>query len=294
MGKQGVKRVILAREVTLEEIIEIKKQVPKVELEYFVHGAMCMSYSGRCILSKWMASRSANLGDCAQPCRWRYKIRNQESRMVKGEEKKMEVVDDKGRFEIELQEDRNGTYFFNSKDLCLVEHLKDLMGAGVDSLKIEGRAKSVYYVALVVRAYRKVLTAIADESLSRDELNKVITNQKSELLKLSSRGYTKGFLFGNESEHLFDKAAVEAEWSFIGISDEEVCSAVRTVFVHNKIQTGDEVEIIVPERNKNVKILAISDEDCSKLKSAHGGQGKKFQIKFSKEIDGTFLLRKKI
>jgi len=154
--EQGVKRVVLAREVTLEEIREIKKNVPKMELEYFVHGAMCMSYSGRCILSKWMNNRSANLGDCTQPCRWRYHT----TCNIKHETKNISVKDERNRFEIDLEEDQHGTYFFNSYDLNLIEHLKDLAEAGVESFKIEGRAKSVYYISIVCRAYQRVISSL--------------------------------------------------------------------------------------------------------------------------------------
>ena len=129
--EQGISRVILAREVTLDEIKEIKKSVPQMELEYFVHGAMCMSYSGRCILSKWMTNRSANLGDCAQPCRWRYRQVQSAKRKVQSDEEekkgmKMKVVDDQERFNVDLEEDQHGTYFFNSHDMNLIEHVEKL------------------------------------------------------------------------------------------------------------------------------------------------------------------------
>jgi len=135
----GIKRVVLAREVTLADINEIHKKVPRLELEYFVHGAMCMSYSGRCILSKWMSGKSANLGDCSQPCRWAYKKNNLKD---KKEDLLMTIEDIQGEHQIELEEDDHGTYFFNSKDLNLLPHLSELRNAGITSFKIEGRNKS--------------------------------------------------------------------------------------------------------------------------------------------------------
>jgi putative protease len=139
--KQGVKRIVLGREVTLEEIKEIHKMCPKMELEYFVHGAMCMAYSGRCFLSKQFVGRSGNLGDCAQPCRWEYTLRE-----TKVDGREMEIV-----------QEEHGTYLLNSKDLCLIKYLDKLVAAGITSFKIEGRAKSVYYQAVVVGAYRKAI-----------------------------------------------------------------------------------------------------------------------------------------
>lgn len=151
-AEQGVKRVVLAREVTLEEIKDIHRQVPEIELEYFVHGAMCMSYSGRCILSKWMTGRSANLGDCSQPCRWAFSEKHKSNECVneKRKTKQMTVEDLRGEFEIDLEEDNQGTYFFNSKDLNLLAYLRNLTETGVSSFKIEGRNKSVYYLATVI------------------------------------------------------------------------------------------------------------------------------------------------
>ncbi|MEA2007163.1 MAG: U32 family peptidase C-terminal domain-containing protein [Patescibacteria group bacterium] len=276
--QQGVSRVILAREVTLEEIQEIKKKTPNVELECFVHGAMCMSYSGRCILSKWMTNRSANMGDCSQPCRWQYS-----------------VVDDKKRFSVELEQDQHGTYFFNSYDMCMVEHLDELIDTGIDSLKIEGRAKSVYYVAMVTRAYRIVLDATwkaRKDRLKESELERVIPEQRKQLEKLSHRGYSEGFFFGEEPQHLFDKAYKETNWLFVGISQEEKKSKERNIFVHNYLNKGDEVEVVGATFDCMVKIERIVDEKGEEIKSAHGGLNKTFQVTLSKSVEGTFLARR--
>jgi putative protease len=362
--EQGVKRVILAREVSLSEVEEIKKAVPEMELEYFVHGAMCMAYSGRCILSKWMLNRSANLGDCAQPCRWKYhgdynfgKFRCQNLReslhlqdkvnsvlcsifprnllkiiisKVKTGNKnnkvnsarcpslprtllkreifndyeeplslKTRIVDDKERFEMEVEEDQTGTYLFNSNDICLIEYLKELQEAGIDSIKIEGRNKSVYYVATVVRAYRKVLDVLKKEnsSVSREGIDKEIQKQKKELEKLSNRGYWTGFALENEPPHLFDRASIDAREEFVGISlfeEQDLELSERKVFVHNRLDEGEKVEIVGPKRKTKAQIISIKNEKGEALQSAHGGQNLVFQIKFDRKIKGIFVMRKKI
>lgn len=289
--EQGAKRIILAREVSLREIREIKKAVPDVELEYFVHGAMCMAYSGRCILSKWMLNRSANLGDCAQPCRWKF---NSNKNKKNNRLKTMGVVDDQDRFEIELDEDDTGTYLFNSNDICLIEHLKELQEAGIDSFKIEGRNKSVYYVAMVVRAYRKALEALQGaEPLQK----KIIQEQKKELEKLSNRGYWKGFISQDDPPHLLDQASREAQAEFVGIglvSSEKKESFTRKVFVHNSFKIGDLVEVATPSEIYKTKIINIKNDTEEKSESAHGGQGKIFLIQFDKKVKGFFVIRKKL
>lgn len=292
--QQGASRIILAREVTLEEIKEIHQAVPEMELEYFVHGAMCMSYSGRCILSKWMTGRSANLGDCVQPCRWKFRSETLEVRGWKDENELL--VDDSGRFGVEIEEDEQGTYFFNSFDLCLIDQIKELIDAGVVSFKIEGRAKSVYYVAMVTRAYRKVLDAICGlqkDELSNEVLASLVNEQKVELEKLSNRGYWTGFLLGTEPPHLFDKDAFrEKGWMFCGISDESENSKTRKVLVHNFLQVGEEVEVMTPAENQVVKVLEIKNAKDEVIENAHGGQGQKFEITFDQKIQGIFLMRK--
>ncbi len=193
--EQGVKRIVLARELNLEEIKEIHEKVPGLELEYFVHGAMCMAYSGRCLLSSWQVGRSSNLGDCAQNCRWKYKL---------VEEKRPDEY-------IPVEQDKQGSYLLNSKDLCLIEYLDDLKSAGITSFKIEGRAKSVYYLSQVVKAYRAAIninsddkkitslpTIVGKEVIDRNKKIKArkIKKLKNDLMKLSNRTFTTGFLFG--------------------------------------------------------------------------------------------------
>jgi len=276
---QGVERIILAREVTLAEIKEIHSAVPEVELECFVHGAMCMSYSGRCILSAWMAGRSANLGDCVQPCRWKYKTLA------------MSIEDEKKKFKIDLEEDKNGTYFFNSKDLNLLAHLEKLKRAGIVSFKIEGRNKSAYYVAIVCRAYRKIIDAL-EKKLSTKKLKKIIDDQQKELDKLVNRGYTSGFLFGHDPKHDFKKSHKKCNYEFVGEVVKSKGKAI-TVQVHNAINPKDKIEIIDPDKNTPIKIKKILNQDKKEVKSAHGGHSQLYFFKIDKEnIKSGSLLRR--
>lgn len=306
----GAQRVVLAREVTLKDIKEIHAKVPDVELEYFVHGAMCMSYSGRCILSKWMMGRSANLGDCVQPCRWLYQ-RKSEIRKSKSEinpkseiqnskqrcnecndYKTMAVEEGKERFGIELEEDQHGTYFFNSKDLNLLRHIKDLVDAGVVSLKIEGRNKSVSYVATVTRAYRKVVDAI-ESGVSDKELEMIIEEQQIELDKLMHRGYTQGFLLGSEPQHNMENSHQEAAYQFVGEVLEGQGKRAKA-YVHNSVHIDDEVEIMNPDSIKRAKIKKIYDKDGKEVQSAHGGHESVYEIEFDIEGAEKYSLIRKI
>lgn len=277
-GEQGVKRIVLAREVTLEDIREIKKYNPKMELEYFIHGAMCMSYSGRCILSKWVSGRSANLGDCSQPCRWQY----HETCNMKHETGEMEVRDIKDRFGMKLEEDQHGTYFFNSYDLNLITHLGELLDAGVISFKIEGRAKSAYYVAIVVRAYRKVLENLKDK--------KILKSQQEELQKLTHRGYTEGFIFGKDPEHNFSGENFGGQERFVGEVKGEK-NNLNIVKVHNELHLKDRLEAITPQGNLKIKIVKLFDYKMQEVASAHGGHPHDYYIQFDKILEKRSLLR---
>ncbi|PLX21339.1 peptidase U32 [Candidatus Parcubacteria bacterium] len=283
---QGISRVILGREVTLEEIREIKKKVPKLELEYFVHGAMCMSYSGRCFLSKHFIDKSANLGDCVQPCRWNFFI---------SEEKRPGMP-------LEIVEEEHGTYILNSKDLCLIKHLSELKKAGIDSFKIEGRAKSIYYLAVVVGAYKKAISLLSkrlpDLSLKR-ELNKLY---KELFTKLVHRGYTEGFLFNKKAEENKEVSHIFGDWEFCG----EVVASSKikgtkdsyntNIKVHNSIKIEDYLEILNPKYEivKIIikKIFNIKKQDF--VEAAHGGQGTEIQIKTRVKIPEGSVVRRKI
>ena len=290
----GVTRVVLAREVTLDDIAQIKKHVPKLELEYFVHGAMCMSYSGRCILSKWMSGKSANLGDCTQPCRWGYKQKTQiKTSADENDFKVMEVEEVQSGRPILLEEDKHGTYFFNSKDLNLLAHLQELQKAGVTSFKVEGRNKSVFYVANVCRSYRAVIDAIESQKTSA-EIKKIEKWAAKELDKLANRGYTKGFLLGNEPEHGFNGQQGMGEFQFVG-EILESNGAELTAKIHNVVKPGDTLEIISKERNIAIKIKKILNQDREEVISAHGGHANLYYLQINKkDIEPYSLIRKVI
>ncbi|MFA5163088.1 MAG: U32 family peptidase C-terminal domain-containing protein [Patescibacteria group bacterium] len=257
---QGVRRIILGREVTLEEIKEIKRFVPKMELEYFVHGAMCMAYSGRCFLSKELVNRSANLGDCAQPCRWPYEIN---------------IRPEKHDESFELVSEEHGSYLLNSKDLCLIKSLADLATAGVSSFKIEGRAKSIYYLAMVVGIYKAALLEIRAGRSRQASFKKKINYFFQELkTKIAHRGYTSGFLLGEKGEqNVFDSHAKIA-WEFCGQTI-AWADGLALVKVHNTILVGKNLEIIKPNYDIiKVKVKEMFDANSrEKIKEAHGGGG---------------------
>lgn len=278
--KLGVKRVILAREVTLEEIKEIKKRVPKMELEYFVHGAMCMSYSGRCILSKWMTGRSANLGDCTQPCRWKYK--------KTGRVYKSSIVDDKKRYRIDLEEDQHGTYFLNSYDMNMLAHIDKLISAGVDSLKIEGRAKSIYYLSTVVKAYRKII----DYKNNKKKYAEAMKEGERELNNLVHRGYWTGFLFGDTPPHNIHADNFKSNYKFVG-EIEGVKNKLNIVRAHNEVFLKDKLEAITPDNIFSIKIKKIYNNKMELVKEAHGGHEKRYFFEFDKVLPKKALIRKK-
>ncbi len=229
--KQGAERVILARELSLEEIKEMQEKIdPNLEIEVFIHGAMCMSYSGRCLLSNFMTSRDANRGACAQPCRWKYKI----------------VEEQRPENEYEIMEDERGSYIFNSKDLCAIVLMKDLIEAGVSSLKIEGRSKSIYYVSEVVRIYREAI----DTYYKDPENFEVKEEWIKELQTVSHREYTTGFLLGkpNEDSHIYGTNSYVKNHDFLGIVLEskkrEDGKFQNIIQQRNKVCVGDEIEVI--------------------------------------------------
>jgi len=233
----GATRVNLARELSLEEIKGINYNLllnhPELAdsdepyLEAFVHGAMCMSFSGRCMLSDYMAQRSSNRGDCAQPCRWNYYI---------SEEKRP------GEY-MPIYENERGTFIFNSKDLCMIEHLPELISAGPTSLKIEGRMKSEFYTATVVRAYRQAIDACLEdaEGFSKNEILKKVL--MSELTSVSHRGYSTGFYFDKKGEQVYTTSSYEKDTEFIGVSDLSTESRL-SIILRGAINEGDELELI--------------------------------------------------
>ena len=271
--KQGIKRVILGREVTLKEIKLIKKELPKLELEYFIHGAMCMAYSGRCFLSKMFVNRSANLGDCAQPCRWELDTTKYLLKAQRHED------------ELELVEEQHGSYILNSKDLNLIKHLRELVKAGITSFKIEGRAKSSYYLATVCGCYRKALDMI-EANISSAKYNAEANYLFKELEdKLVHRGYTTGFLFNEKADQNIKDAKNISNWEYCGqildvISNRDKGKTIHFK-VHNTIKAGENLEIIA----KNYDIIKIRAKyflevkkgilQEEKILEAHGGGGAK-------------------
>ena len=242
----GVTRIVLAREMSIDEIALLRKNLPKnVEIEAFVHGAMCISYSGRCLLSNYLTGRDSNRGACVQACRWQYTIR--------------EV----GRKdELPIEEDDRGTYILNSKDLCMIEHLQELEKAGVVSLKIEGRMKSDYYVASVVNAYRRALEKKNEMSLLQEELEKT-----------SHRRYTTGFYFGSDDkEYLEDSMPVQTA-EFVAKVVEDSHDDTVKIEMRNRFKKGDVLEILSPNDAflKKIKIEKIVDgkgneiDDCKRV-----------------------------
>lgn len=279
-AKQGVKRIILGREVTLKEIKEIHLAAPDVELEYFVHGAMCMAYSGRCFLSKLFTDRSGNLGDCAQPCRWEYDV------------KRYDLKTNGHPEELELVEERHGAYLLNSKDLCLIKYLKELADAGVTSFKIEGRAKSVYYQATVVGIYCRALTKIA-KKIPADKLKKELDYLSSELkTKLVHRGYTAGFLLGRKADQNISNSHEKSAWEFCGQVLAEAPAPLKrnltklslvnpVIFqVHNTVSVNSELEIIRPGYDiiKLQPKILWDAKSGTVIKEAHGGGGGQIAI----------------
>lgn len=220
----GAQRVVLARELSLPEIREIRARVPeKLELETFCHGAMCVSYSGRCLLSNYMTGRDSNRGECAQPCRYQYALM---------EEKRP------GEF-FPVFEDEKGTYIMNSRDMCMIDHLDDLMDAGIDCLKIEGRAKSAYYAAIVTGAYRHVLDDLeagrAPDPVWRDEVEHV-----------SHRHYSTGFFYGQPGQYT-ENSRYLREWQICAVVERCDADGNAILSLRNKFRTGDTVELVGPD-----------------------------------------------
>ncbi len=245
----GATRVILARELPIKDVAEIRKKVPDIELECFVHGSQCVSFSGRCLLSDYFTNgeRKANHGNCSQPCRWSYKL----------------VESTRPDQYYEINQDERGSHILSPKDLCLVEYLSQMIDAGVDSFKVEGRTKSLYYVSAVAKAYRQAIDEVLKNPSA--DLHKYFI----ELQKVGNRGYTTGFALGNNNSESYSydisKGLAGADFlcEFKGAvatlnSDEGVYFPVK---IKNKMLVGDDVEIITPDEQFTTKLLAVKDEN---------------------------------
>lgn len=275
-GELGASRVVLAREMSLEEIKEIREKC-SVELEMFVHGAMCISYSGRCLMSNYLTGRDANRGSCAQPCRWNYAL---------VEEKRP------GQY-FPVLEDERGTYIFNSKDMCLLPYLPDVIASGVDSLKIEGRMKSVHYAASVVKAYREAI----DSYFAAPEQFEVKKEWVEELDKVSHRAYTTGFYYGRptEKDQIYGTSSYTQTSDFVGlVLDYDEKTGFATVEQRNNMKVGQEIEIFQPHLAGYRQILQemYNDEGEAIQVAPHPQQIVK--IRMNKPVEPYGILRRDI
>ena len=267
----GAQRVVLARECSLKEVAEIRKKVdPKLEIETFGHGAMCVSYSGRCLLSNYMTGRDSNRGACAQPCRYQYALM---------EEKRP------GEY-FPVYEDEKGTYILNSKDMCMIDHLQDLMDAGVDCIKIEGRAKSAYYAAIVTGAYRHVLDDIyvgrPVDKVWRDEVDHV-----------SHRIYSTGFYYGEPGQYV-DNSRYIREWQIVAKVESCDENGLAVCSLNNKFRVGDELEIVGPDlRPFSVTAGAMADMEGNPLEEPRTPQ-MKFTMQLPKPVPAMSMIRRSV
>lgn len=275
----GADRVILARELSLEEIKEIKNEVKdSIMIEAFVHGAMCMSYSGRCLLSNFMTGRSANMGDCAHPCRYKYYLM-EETRP--------------GEY-YPITEDEKGSYIMNSKDLCMINYIPELIEAGVDSFKIEGRVKSEYYVATVINQYRR---AIDDyyEDIEKYKFNRDNNIYLEEIMKVSHRDFTTAFFFGDvkEASLTYDNSSYIRLYDFIArVLDYDEDKKLMKVQERNKFSIGDEVEIFGPKFYDKFTINNIYDENMNEVDNINTPM-KEAYIPYDKKVEYNYMIRRK-
>ncbi|MCI6061764.1 MAG: U32 family peptidase [Dorea sp.] len=250
--KQGAKRVVTARELSLKEIREIRDHIPEeMEIESFIHGAMCISYSGRCLLSNFFTGRDANQGACTHPCRWKYAV----------------VEETRPGEYMPVYENERGTYIFNSKDLCMIEHIPEMIDAGIDSFKIEGRMKTALYVATVARTYRK---AIDDYLEDPDKYRANMPWYQEQISNCTYRQFTTGFYFGKPSEEsqIYDSNTYIKEYTYLGIVG-EVKEGLCRIEQRNKFSVGETIEIMKPDgRNIKVQVKRILDEEGKEQESA--------------------------
>ena len=253
----GAKRVVTARELSLREIAEIRAHIPEeMEIESFIHGAMCISYSGRCLLSNYFTGRDANRGACTHPCRWKYAVM-EETRP--------------GEY-LPVYENERGTYIFNSLDLCMIEHIPELVAAGIDSYKIEGRMKTALYVAMVARTYRKAIDwYMESEQCYRDHLDWL----RTEIRKCTYRQYSTGFYFGkpDENSQIYDANTYIIEYIYLGRIDEIADGRCR-ITQKNKFSVGDTIEIMKADgRDVQVRVLAMHNAEGEAVESCpHAGE----------------------
>jgi len=267
----GATRVVLARECSLKEVAEIRKKVdPRLEIETFGHGAMCVSYSGRCLLSNYMTGRDSNRGACAQPCRYQYALM---------EEKRP------GEY-FPVFEDEKGTYILNSRDMCMIDHLKDLMDAGVDCIKIEGRAKSAYYAAIVTGAYRHVI----DDIVAGREIDKV---WRDEVDHVSHRIYSTGFYYGEPGQYTAHSRYIR-QWQIVAKVESCDKNGLAVCSLNNKFKVGDELEIVGPDlRPFTFTAENIRDEEGNPLEEPRHPE-MKFTMQLPKQVPALSMIRRSV
>ena len=249
----GAKRVVAARELSLKELKRIRAEIPdEMEIEAFVHGAMCISYSGRCLLSNFLTGRDANQGACTHPCRWKYSL----------------MEDTRPGEYFPVEETERGTFIFNSKDLCMIEHIPELVEAGIDSFKIEGRMKTALYVATVARTYRK---ALDDYAKGREVYEANLPWYREEIAKCTYREYTTGFFFGKPGAdaQIYDSNTYVKNYTYLGLIGEDVRDGLYPFEQRNKFSVGDVIEIMKPNgENMEVTVRRLVDEDGNDVESA--------------------------
>tara|TARA_B100000959_G_scaffold126651_1_gene133003 strand:- start:79 stop:1434 length:1356 start_codon:yes stop_codon:yes gene_type:complete len=303
----GIKRIILSRELRLKEITEIHNKVPDVELESFVHGAICIAYSGRCLISNYMNHRDANQGTCTNSCRWKYELKKSTLNSLleneKNEHSKIDinrhnppndnfyVIEEHRQDEqYPISEDKNGTYLFNAKDLCTIELLNNIQNAGVCSFKIEGRTKSEYYVAMCTRSYR---SAIDDISKNRS------FNQQNlkDLLSLSNRSYTTGFYTRNPhefGENFTDARSKERTHKAVGtLIDYDKSRGLLSFESKNRLTLGTKIEIISPKDIKTITLSELRNKKGISVDICHGGSGR-FSIPYDDDPGQFAIIRRQI
>ena len=273
----GATRVVSARELSLAEIKEIRANIPDdLEIETFIHGAMCISYSGRCLLSNYFTGRDANHGECTHPCRWKYAV----------------VEEQRPGEYLPVEENERGTYIFNSKDLCMIEHVPDLLASGIDSFKIEGRMKTALYVATVARTYRKAI----DDCMESEE--KYLANldwYKEQIAACTYRQFTTGFFYGKPSEEsqIYDNNTYNIGYTYLGICGAPDAEGFVEIEQRNKFSVGETIEIMKPNGdNVKVEVLGIKDEEGNPMESCPHPKQKLF-IKLAVTPEEFDLLRRK-
>lgn len=273
----GAKRVVSARELSMEELRELRANISEdLEIETFIHGAMCISYSGRCLLSSYFTGRDANQGACTHPCRWKYAIM-EETRP--------------GEY-LPVYENERGTYIFNSKDLCMIEHIPELVEAGIDSFKIEGRMKTALYVAVVTRTYRQAIDDyLKDEALYRSRME----YYKEEIAKCTYRQFTTGFFFGkpDHDTQIYDNNTYIKAYTYLGLIGDRREDGFYGLEQRNKFSVGETIEVMKPDgRNEEVTVRAMTDEEGLPLESCpHPKQ--KIYVDLGIELSPFDLLRRK-